>query len=88
MPDIKPNKLLTRRGLVAYVRDRFGVPVSHSMLNKSRMVYGEPKPDSYYGPRELFTEQTADRYVLEYLLSDKPTRLLPGKPHRPSGEAA
>jgi hypothetical protein len=67
-------KYLTRRTGIEFIKNKFGVPFSKSILDKSRM-HGEPKPDKYYGNKELFTEKTFTDYALT-LLSDEPVKLI------------
>jgi hypothetical protein len=64
------KKYLTRRQAVVHIREKYGVPVSKSTIDKR-----PPKPDAYYGNRELFTEPTLKKYA-GALISDKPNRLL------------
>jgi hypothetical protein len=71
-----PQKFLTRQGLIPYIRERFGVSVTKSTIDKSRMNYDTPKPDRFYGPKELFLEETADRYARDFLIREKPSRLI------------
>ncbi len=70
------EKFITRSNAPAYIREKFGVPVSKSTFNKNRM-FGKPKPDAYYGGKELFLPKTLDAFTLEELVSDKPTKLIP-----------
>ena len=74
MPN-QPGKMLTRRDVPPYVRAKFGIPVTKSTIDKSRMKYDEPKPDGFYGNKELFTEPTIDEFALS-LVTKEPAKLI------------
>jgi hypothetical protein len=74
MPDLS-KKFVTRKDAPHYIRETHGVPVSASTFNKSRM-YGRPKPDAFYGAKELFRPETLDEYAAQ-IISDKPRELVP-----------
>lgn len=69
-------RYLTRQQLVEFAKRELSIPLSKSKLDKDRMALNDPRPDKFYGRKELFTEETAKRYVLN-LVTDKPTKLLP-----------
>jgi hypothetical protein len=69
------ERLLTRQDLIAFIRQKTGIPLSKSYLDKSRMLAGDPQPDGYYGKKELFTEATALEYA-QKVLSKSPRKLL------------
>jgi hypothetical protein len=50
------DRYLTRRQLVALVRERTGIPVTESRLDKEAMLGTAPKPAALYGRRHLYTE--------------------------------
>jgi hypothetical protein len=56
------HPLLTRRQLVRYVREQFGVPLTESRFNKDRMSGFAPCPDCFMGRLELFMPRTAAAY--------------------------
>jgi hypothetical protein len=68
-------KYITRRGAIPFIREKFGVPLSKSVLDKSRMLTGQPRPDAFYGAKELFTEKTLKEFA-QTLISDKPVKLI------------
>jgi hypothetical protein len=79
MRDLPKNldRFLTRRGAVQFLNDK-GLPVRFSTINKMSMLGRGPKPDLFYGRRELFLVQTIERWAQEHLLSDNPTMLRTG----------
>jgi hypothetical protein len=74
MPELS-EKYRTRREAIEYVRTEFGVPLTKSHLDKDRMVNDQPRPDAFYGRKELFTEPTLKKYALKFI-TDKPNRFL------------
>jgi hypothetical protein len=62
---------------VQFLNDK-GLPVRFSTINKMSMLGRGPKPDLFYGRRELFLVQTIERWAQEHLLSDNPTMLRTG----------
>ena len=45
--------LLTRRGAVEHIKNTRGIPLTLAAVNKFAMQGRGPKPDRYYGRREL-----------------------------------
>jgi hypothetical protein len=76
MHDLPKNldRFLTRRGAVQFLNDR-GLPVKFSTINKLSMLGVGPKPDLYYGRRELFLVRTIEQWAQERLLSNEPALL-------------
>jgi len=66
--------LLTRRGAVEHIKNTRGIPLTLAAVNKFAMQGRGPKPDRYYGRRELFKPKTVDEWA-ETLLSDGPKKL-------------
>ena len=65
----KAKQYLTRKELVAHIKEEHGVPVSRSALEKLRV-----KPDAYYGRAGLYTPKTAAK-IAKDLTSDRPVNL-------------
>jgi hypothetical protein len=73
------KRYLTRKRLPDYIREKHGIPVPLSSLNKLAAA-GRLKPDKFYGKTELYTPATADRLVKTELLSDRRVNLRLNEP--------
>jgi len=73
-----PAPYLTQKELPAYLKEKRGVPVSPSALEKLS-AQGRLKPDKYYGQTKLYTPQTADKLAND-LLTNRRVNLRLNKP--------
>jgi hypothetical protein len=79
----KAKQYLTRKELVAHIKQQHGVPVSRSALEKLRV-----RPDRYYGRAGLYSPKTAAK-IAQSLISDHPSNLGLNQPvTEPNNEAS
>jgi hypothetical protein len=64
------EKLFTRKDALNYIKDKFGIPVSGSTIDKR-----PPQPDRFYGKKQLYSGATLDAYALT-LIREKPGKVI------------
>jgi hypothetical protein len=79
IPTLKPPApYMTRKELAVYLKEKHGVPVSKSAVEKLA-AQGRLLPDRFYGQVHLYTPQTADRFA-DQLVSTGRVNLRLNKP--------
>ena len=66
---------LTHKGAVEFIRDRLGIPLSTSVLNKKCMRGEGPAVAGYWGKRELYTQQSIKEWAFG-LVTAKPALII------------
>jgi hypothetical protein len=66
---------LTRKEAVEFIRDRLGIPLSPSVLDKKCMRGEGPAVAGYWGKRELYTQQNLKDWAFG-LVTAKPALII------------
>lgn|SRR5262245_48321995 len=80
---VKPGEpLLTGRGFVEYIQQKFLPGFKYSRFRKDRAAKKAPEPAAHFGPSELFYPSQAPGYVESLINRAEPETKQPRERHR------